>query len=79
MTWEYASTLSDGPASKDTLNALGSEGWELVSVLQGTQTMQLLYVFKRPVTVPSAVIIEPADPTQQPEAPVSATLPELQF
>ncbi len=47
-TWEYCSMLSDGPAKKDALDALGAEGWEMVSVLQGAQTMQLLYVFKRP-------------------------------
>lgn len=48
MTWEYASTLTDGPARKDTLDALGADGWELVSVVHGMQTTQLLYVFKRP-------------------------------
>lgn len=79
MTWEYASTLSDGPASKDTLNTLGAEGWELVSVLQGAQTMQLLYVFKRPVAARSAIVSEPTDLTQQPEALVSAIRSELQF
>jgi hypothetical protein len=47
-TWEYASILSDGPAKKETLDELGADGWELVSLLQGTQTQQLLYVFKRP-------------------------------
>lgn len=46
--WEYASILNDGPATKETLDGLGSQGWELVSVIQGQQTMQLLYVFKRP-------------------------------
>ncbi len=49
MKWEYASILNDGPAPKPTLDALGQDGWELVTVLQGAQTMQLLYVFKRPV------------------------------
>jgi len=49
MKWEYASILNDGPAPKPTLDALGQDGWELVTVLQGVQTMQLLYVFKRPV------------------------------
>ena len=47
--WEYSSTLTDGPATKDVLNALGAEGWELVSVIQGAQTLQILYVFKRPL------------------------------
>ena len=47
-TWEYASILNDGPASKPTLDGLGADGWELVSVLQGTETKQILYVFKRP-------------------------------
>ncbi|MGE0702188.1 MAG: DUF4177 domain-containing protein [Hyphomicrobiaceae bacterium] len=49
--WEYASILVDGPASKETLDNLGSEGWELVSILQGRQTNQILYVFKRPLPV----------------------------
>ncbi len=53
MIWEYASILNDGPAKKETLDALGAEGWELVSVLQGVQTMQLLYVFKRPAAAAS--------------------------
>lgn len=46
--WEYASLMSEGPATKDTLNQLGDEGWELVSLIQGRDTGQLLYVFKRP-------------------------------
>lgn len=46
--WEYASILSDGPAAKPTLDNLGTDGWELVNVVQGQQTQQLLYVFKRP-------------------------------
>ncbi len=46
--WEYASILSDGPASKPTLDELGAQGWELVSVLQGHTSSQILYVFKRP-------------------------------
>lgn len=51
--WEYASILSDGPATKETLDGLGAEGWELVSLIQGRQTGQMLYVFKRPVAAPS--------------------------
>jgi hypothetical protein len=47
-TWEYASILSDGPATKEVLDGLGTEGWELVTVIQGRQTNQLLYIFKRP-------------------------------
>jgi hypothetical protein len=46
--WEYASILVDAPASKEDLDKLGAQGWELVSVLQGRQTNQILYVFKRP-------------------------------
>lgn len=50
--WEYASILNEGPATRETLNGLGDDGWELVSILQGRDTGQLLYVFKRPkVTV----------------------------
>jgi hypothetical protein len=47
--WEYSSILEDAPASKATLDELGAQGWELVSVLQGTQSQKLLYVFKRPL------------------------------
>ncbi len=46
--WEYASLMSEGPASKDTLNELGDQGWELVSLIQGRDTGNILYVFKRP-------------------------------
>ncbi len=46
--WEYASLRNDGPASREALNELGNDGWELVSVLQGKDTGQFLYVFKRP-------------------------------
>jgi hypothetical protein len=48
VQWEYVSLVHDGPAPKESLDDLGREGWELVTVLQGQQTMQLLYVFKRP-------------------------------
>lgn len=55
IRWEYASILNDGPASRDTLNELGEQGWELVSFVQGRDTGQILYVFKRPrPTEPSA-------------------------
>jgi hypothetical protein len=46
--WEYASILNEGPATKETLDGLGAEGWELVSILQGQSSGKLLYVFKRP-------------------------------
>ncbi|MFN0095020.1 MAG: hypothetical protein ACKVVT_09630 [Dehalococcoidia bacterium] len=46
--WEYASILNEGPASKQTLDELGNDGWELISILQGQGTGKLLYVFKRP-------------------------------
>lgn len=61
MTWEYASILHDGPAPKATLDGLGADRWELVSILQGAQTKQLLYVFKRPIGgVPEQAIAETA-------------------
>ncbi|MGK2966733.1 MAG: DUF4177 domain-containing protein [Tepidiformaceae bacterium] len=51
--WEYASLLNSGPATRDELNNLGSEGWELVSVVRAdnaaSNSPQLLYVFKRQV------------------------------
>ena len=79
MTWEYASTLTDGPATKDTLNALGADGWELVSVLQGAQTKQLLYVFKRVVATPPAAASETPQSAQQGDLSTAAARPELQF
>ncbi len=57
-TWEYCSMLNEGPAKKDALDALGAEGWEMVSVLQGAQTMQLLYVFKRPKAISATTVTE---------------------
>lgn len=49
--WEYASLMSEGPASRDQLNQLGSDGWELTSVVRADQpggtVQQFLYVFKR--------------------------------
>lgn len=68
--WEYASLTNDGPAPRETLNELGREGWELVSVLQGAKTLQLLYVFKRHVPPPMA---EPSPvETSAGEAPLLA-------
>ena len=58
--WEYASMLSEGPATRDTLNKMGDDGWELVAFQQGLQTMQLLYVFKRPKVVAAASASGPA-------------------
>ena len=46
--WEYASILTEGPASRDSLNELGEQGWELISFLQGRDSGSILYVFKRP-------------------------------
>jgi hypothetical protein len=39
--------MNEGPASREQLNDLGNEGWELVSVVAGQNSMKLLYVFKR--------------------------------
>ena len=47
--WEYQSAMFPTPASRETLNSFGAEGWELVSVLQGIESKQILYVFKRPL------------------------------
>ena len=52
--------LSEGPATRDTLNKMGDDGWELVAFQQGLQTMQLLYVFKRPKVVAAAASGGPA-------------------
>ena len=45
--WEYASTVTPGPAPREQLAGLGADGWELVSVVH-LGPGQLLYVFKRP-------------------------------
>lgn len=80
MTWEYASTLTDGPANKDTLDALGADGWELVSVLHGAQTMQILYVFKRPrAAAPSTTADQDVAPAQRPESLAPATHADIRF
>jgi hypothetical protein len=81
MNWEYASILSDGPARKETLDALGGEGWELVSVLQGAQTMQLLYVLKRPSARIEQAMPIPGDasPAEPSESPNEADPPSLLF
>jgi hypothetical protein len=47
--WEYASLMNEGPAARDDLNAMGAEGWELVSVVAGQHSTKILYVFKRPI------------------------------
>lgn len=46
--WEYQSALHTVPATRDELNLIGDDGWELVSILQLARTNEILYVFKRP-------------------------------
>ena len=41
--WEYHKSESE-----DELDALGREGWELVSVLPGTANKVAIFYFKRP-------------------------------
>ena len=65
LTWEYASILNDGPATRETLDGLGGDRWELVSVLQGAETRQLLYVFRRPTQL--IALPEPAVPDAPPD------------
>lgn len=48
-TWEYASVPVLAHAAKQILDTWGSDGWELVSVLQGDGAMNLVAYFKRPV------------------------------
>ena len=45
--WEYASTVTPGPAPREQLEQLGADGCELVSVMD-LGPGQLPYVFKRP-------------------------------
>ena len=71
IMWEYSSILNDGPATRETLNDLGGDRWELVSVIQGSQTRQLLYVFKRPTELPVAVPTLPAPTEAEEVAPIA--------
>lgn len=46
--WEYSSLVNEGPATREQLNQMGDDGWELVSVVAGQHSTRVLYVFKRP-------------------------------
>ncbi|MCA1634375.1 MAG: DUF4177 domain-containing protein [Acidobacteria bacterium] len=51
--WEYvARHVHTGQLTEDkievALNALGTEGWELVSVIYSHECLETVYFFKRP-------------------------------
>lgn len=48
-TWEYATVPLLVHATKQILDTWGSDGWELVTVLQGANAEQLVAYFKRPL------------------------------
>ncbi|MGL5406896.1 MAG: hypothetical protein ACRDAX_09015 [Propionibacteriaceae bacterium] len=47
--WEYASAPVLTHATKQILDAWGSDGWELVSLIAGPQSDNLVAFFKRPL------------------------------
>ncbi|MBM4073117.1 MAG: DUF4177 domain-containing protein [Planctomycetes bacterium] len=49
VRWEYKTLDHVGPGrpADKTLNKLGDEGWELVSVAAPSSRQELIYVFKR--------------------------------
>lgn len=52
LGWEYRIWGSSLPITVEELNELGSEGWELVSVIRWTPKLyeiRYAYYFKRPV------------------------------
>lgn len=56
MTWEYKTTpaiLNDLTAAEAALNALGAQGWEIVSTFQGVagDADRLYWVFMRALRV----------------------------
>lgn len=44
--WEYH--VATNPQTQDTLNLLGNDGWELVSVYLSSTGVYNVFVFKRP-------------------------------
>jgi hypothetical protein len=49
QTWEYVTVPLLVHNTKQILDAWGSDGWELVTVLAGPSGEQLVAYFKRPV------------------------------
>ncbi len=52
-TWEYVTTPLSIHNTKAVLNAWGSEGWELVTVVTGPDGNGLVAYFKRPLATES--------------------------
>ncbi len=48
--WEYRTEVGNQVLSDERLNALGRDGWELVSVAGRGEHKGLIYVFKREVS-----------------------------
>lgn len=47
--WEYATAPILVHVTKQILDNWGSDGWELVQVIQGPDTQNLVAYFKRPL------------------------------
>jgi len=51
--WEYRVEMPSADAGNVNLDALGAEGWELVSFDRNTELeVKLILIFKRPLTEP---------------------------
>lgn len=48
-TWEYATVPVLIHATKQILDTWGADGWELVQIVPGPQTENVVAYFKRPV------------------------------
>lgn len=49
-TWEYATVPLLVHATKQILDTWGSDGWELVQVVPGPNSEQLVAYLKRPIS-----------------------------
>jgi len=46
--WAYHVLRADGPIETDQLDALGNEGWELVTAVPDRDSIAMILFFKRP-------------------------------
>ena len=76
VKWEYTVKQIHVPNAKKSLDAVGMEGWELVSVAvlpgQGGSSGQQFAYFKRPQSDAAAVVVPalpPFSPNSQPPVP----------
>jgi len=60
IIWEYYTILTVGVSEnwqfddiKENLNKAGADGWELVTAIPSNETLEPLYIFKRPKVIKS--------------------------